>query len=353
MSAAENHRDGRLRPDGEVNTGLSLPSAILWSWRWRWLLGISSALFALIAAAFWLLRGESVATAMIKIPGGPTSPYGALAAQLGVTSATTAQSDPVEFYLKLLDSRALLTQVVRARYRTADNKDVSYAEAFGLQGENPGQTERRSISDLRKRIGASADNVASTITLTVSARSGVLAEQVDRYLLNAINDFNIRRRQSSARNERRFAESRLTEARGELRAAQDALEQFALGNKAFAQSAAQQAHSQRLQAEIDIRQRLVAMLEQAFEQAKLDEVRDTPVITEIDSPEGSAVRRLSLAVTVVIAALLGLVGGVAAAVGVTLAGVHRQRHPQEWAEMAGSLPVLRRRTRIPESELAD
>jgi uncharacterized protein involved in exopolysaccharide biosynthesis len=277
---------------------------------------------------------------MLKVPGAAASPYGALAAQFGVSAPTSSQSDPVEFYVKLLDTRALLTQVVRAPYLGESNRQVSYAEAFGIRGNTPAQTERKALSDLRNRLGASPDNVTSTITLTVTARSGALAEQVARALLTAINDFNVQRRQSSARNERRFAEDRLGQARSELRVAQDELEQYAISNKAFQQSASQQLHTQRLQAEIDIRQRLVAMLEQAFEQAKLDEVRDTPVITEIDSPEGSAAKKLTLPLTIAIGGLLGFIGGLAVALMATLASLQRYRHPAEWQAMKEQLPTL-------------
>jgi uncharacterized protein involved in exopolysaccharide biosynthesis len=345
-NSAGNHKDNIAISD--VGSGVSLPTAVLWLLTWRWLIVVSTALFAVLAGGIWLLRGESVASAMLKIPGGATSPYGALAAQFGVAAPTSTQSDPVEFYLKLLDARALLTQVVRARFRNDADTNVTYAQAFGIKGQNATEVERHAVSDLRNRIGASADNVTSTITLTVSARSGRLAEEVTRSLLTAINDFNVERRQSSARNERRFAEARLIQARGELGAAQDALEQYALSNKAFAQSASQQLHSARLQAEIDIRQRLVAMLEQAFEQAKLDEVRDTPVITEIDSPEGSAGRKVSLLLTVAMGALLGVVGGMAAALLATLATMQRKQHPDEWSAMTHRLPALMRRRR-PES----
>jgi uncharacterized protein involved in exopolysaccharide biosynthesis len=323
--------------------GVSLPTAVLWFWRWRLLLATTTIVFGVLVGAFWIYRGQSVATAMLKIPGGASTPYGALAAQFGVTAPSASQNDPVEFYIKLLDTRALLAQVVNARYHTADKKEVSYAQAFGIKASTPEKTERKAISDLRKRIGASSDNVSSTITLSVTARSGRLAEQVARSLVAAINDFNVQRRQSSARNERRFAEDRLTQARAELRSVQDELEQYALTNKAFAQSASQQFHTQRLQAEIDIRQRLVAMLEQAFEQAKLDEVRDTPVITEIDPPEGSATRKLSLGLSIAIGCLLGLVGGLAVALMVTLASLQRRRHPTEWAAMKERIPAIRAR----------
>jgi uncharacterized protein involved in exopolysaccharide biosynthesis len=322
---------------------LSLPIAALWLWRWRWLLVASTAIFVLLASGLWLFRGDKVATAMLKIPGGAASPYGAIAAQFGVAAPSSSQVDPVDFYVQLLDTRALLTQVIHSRYRTDDNRQVPYAAAFGIQGNTPSQTDQRAVSDLRKRIGASSNSVTSTITLSVTARSGLLAEQVARAIVTAINDFNVQRRQSSARNERRFAEDRLVQARAELRASQDELEQYAISNKAFSQSASQQFHTQRLQAEIDIRQRLVAMLEQAFEQAKLDEVRDTPVITEIDSPEGSATRKLSLPVMAAIGAVLGLVGGFAIALIVTLGSLQRYRYPVEWAEMKERLPALPRR----------
>jgi uncharacterized protein involved in exopolysaccharide biosynthesis len=64
----------------------------------------------------------------------------------------------------------------------------------------------------------------------------------------------------------------------------------------------------RLERDLSVRQRLFASLSETFEQARLEEVRDTPVVTVIESPEIPAQpdRRFLLIKTV----LAGAVGTV-------------------------------------------
>ncbi|HEX5830509.1 MAG TPA: hypothetical protein VFY16_05970, partial [Gemmatimonadaceae bacterium] len=95
--------------------------------------------------------------------------------------------------------------------------------------------------------------------------------------------------------------------RAELRAAEDRLQAFLQRNRVYRSSPELVFEFERLDREASVRQQLVASLTQAYEQAKIDEVRDTPVITMVERPEipVRADRRLLLQ-----KALLGLAVGV-------------------------------------------
>jgi len=140
---------------------------------------------------------------------------------------------------------------------------------------------------LQGRISRPILDLANTARLVTSDRNFSLrantagADEVG--LL--VQDFNRERRAGQARAEREFAASRLTDAERELRAAEDAVRSFQSRNRDFRSSPFLQLDLERLQREVTRRQMVYNGLSQSFEQARLEEVRNTPVIAMVELPE--------------------------------------------------------------------
>jgi tyrosine-protein kinase Etk/Wzc len=116
-------------------------------------------------------------------------------------------------------------------------------------------------------------------------RNPSLAAQATSRILEELNRFNLSTRQTRAAAERRFTEQRLRDVQAELRAAEDELQRFLQRNRDFRNSPVLVFEQDRLAREVAMKQQLYTTLAQAVEQAKIDEVRDTPVITIIERPE--------------------------------------------------------------------
>jgi uncharacterized protein involved in exopolysaccharide biosynthesis len=112
----------------------------------------------------------------------------------------------------------------------------------------------------------------------------VLAQQVTHRFLTLADDFNLARRQSQAGAERRFVERRLEEVRDSLRDAEMRLQSFLQLNRDFRAPALELAHG-RILRDVAREQQLVATLESAYEQARIEEIRDTPVLTVVETPD--------------------------------------------------------------------
>src|SRR5262249_19274502 len=91
-------------------------------------------------------------------------------------------------------------------------------------------------------------------------------------------------RQSQARSERQFIEVRLQDVSKELKAAEDRVQEFLQSNRSIEDSPRLVFERERLERELTMRQQVYASLVQSFEQARIDEVRDSPVVTVIDPP---------------------------------------------------------------------
>ena len=107
-------------------------------------------------------------------------------------------------------------------------------------------------------------------------------------LLKELELYNRERRQSQASAERQFVEARSQEALMALRKAEGQLRAFSEENRATTNSPALRLEEARLEREISQRQQVYTGLLQAYETARVDEVRDTPILTLVEQPRTPA-----------------------------------------------------------------
>ena len=170
-------------------------------------------------------------------------------------------------------------------------------------------------------------------------------------LLDEIQVFNLETRRSQAAAERMFIEVRADSARIALTTAEDSMQVFLQANRRFEDSPELTFQAERLQREIARQQQVYTGLAQAFEEARIAEVRDTPVLTVLQSPfypPGPDDRSLLLAIA------LGLVlGGMAGVVLAFLVEAVRRPAPGDparedfqraWDALVGSIPFVGRRS---------
>jgi uncharacterized protein involved in exopolysaccharide biosynthesis len=104
-------------------------------------------------------------------------------------------------------------------------------------------------------------------------------------ILKRVNEFHLQTRQSRARAERVFAEQRVTEASRRLRAAEESLRESLVRNRSVDESPNLRLDLERFQREVSFRQQIASTLEHSYENARMREVQDTPVITTLQSPQ--------------------------------------------------------------------
>lgn len=216
--------------------------------------------------------------------GGDLGQLAGLAAQFGLQLPQQGQAQSPDFYVGLITSREILSQAGTRNYGAAtDGKTL--AEYYGLDEETPELTSMKVVRRLKKDVDTQIDLKSGVIGLTVTARNPELARALNLALLDLVNEFNLRTRQSQARAERVFAEKRLAEVRDSLRAAEDRLQSFLQRNRDYRNSPELGFQQDRLAREVALQQAVAQTLLQGYEQAKLQEVRDIPVLTIIGQAE--------------------------------------------------------------------
>ncbi len=252
----------------------------------------------------------------------PTQSLAGLAAQFGFNAAAlNGNGESVDFYADLVKSREIVTTAVQTTYRFAtddagrDSVSGNLMDVYGIHGSTALDRLQKTVKKLDKDVSADADEQSGIVTVRVRAKWPDLAEQINARLLSLVNDFNVRRRESSAGIERRFIELRLADALHDLTRAEDDLRGFLEKNRTYQTSPRLTFEASRLQRQVDLRQQVYTTLAQSYEQARIDEVRNTPVVTVVDHPVGSARPTRSWALIVIAALILGGLVGAGASFG--------------------------------------
>jgi uncharacterized protein involved in exopolysaccharide biosynthesis len=211
-----------------------------------------------------------------------------LAGQFGFALPLDEPTQSPAFYVDLVTSREILGAVVDSQYTVPTDSGPSrltLVQVFRSRGRDEAQRRYAAIKRLRRLVTVSAVQRTGVVALSVEARYPSLAAQVTSRILEELNRFNLSTRQTRAAAERRFTEQRLQDVQAELRGAEDQLQRFLQRNRDYRNSPVLVFEQERLAREVSMKQQLYTTLAQAVEQAKIDEVRDTPVITIIERPE--------------------------------------------------------------------
>jgi uncharacterized protein involved in exopolysaccharide biosynthesis len=232
-----------------------------------------------------------------------------VAAQFGVAIPMDQSGQSPQFYADLIRSRRVLAALVDTTYGVRDAgvaREATLADVLGIRERSARVRRELTMLALSARIIVLVDVETNVVTVQVATTDAELSLQLVQNLLRLVSAFNLESRQTQGRAERRFVESTVEQARGELRASEDRLQEFLQRNREFRNSPELLFGYDRLQRDVALRQQVAVSLAQSYEQARIAEVRNTPVVTVVEQPEAPVIpdrRRLLLK------GLLALLGG--------------------------------------------
>lgn len=259
--------------------------------QWRLVFGLPLALAVLTAIVSLIMTPYYRARASFIVDSGDNrmlaqaGGLAGLATQFGINVGATGGESP-SFYADLAKSEEVLLAVASAGYQVGGQPDsvAPLWTIYRLRSPDTPRGRELVLKRLRHDVGTDVSLSTGLVALSVDAPDRALAAAVADTLLATLNRFNLERRQLRSRASRRFLESRVGEARQDLRGAEDSLRAFRERNRLYAQSEDLMLQDQRLQREVDLRQQIYVTLSTSYEQARIEEVRDTPTITTVDPP---------------------------------------------------------------------
>ena len=206
---------------------------------------------------------------------------GGLAGQLltGVPSG-----DGPRFYAEVLMSRTILEGVLETPYPVdqEDSGGTIFTALFAIEAETYADSLAIGVRKLRRLVRATVDIPSDLVTVNAEAPTPELAAAVANRLVELLSEFNAERRQSRARQRRIFVEGRLATSAEELYEAEETVRTFLERNRSIESSPQLQFELQARQRALNAAEEVYLTLLREFEQARVDEVNDAPVITVID-----------------------------------------------------------------------
>jgi uncharacterized protein involved in exopolysaccharide biosynthesis len=282
--------------------------------RWRilrWVL-----IGAVAAALFILPRPRTyVASASFISQTGDAGRSGlaSIAGQMGIAIPSGNQSQSPDFYLSLLRSRVVLLPIAHDTLIVDElaGKRMTVLDLLGVPSGTPLRREEQGVTALQRLINVSVAKATGIVEFSVATKWRSVSLALVTALLNGVNEYNEATRQSQATSERKFIEGRLNLAAAELRDAENRLAGFQKGNRDFGGSPDLAIGRERLQRDLALRQQVFMSLTQAYEDARIREVRDTPVITVFEPPSAPSLpQRRGLLIGVLLGSVLGGLIGV-------------------------------------------
>lgn len=246
---------------------------------------------AVIIAAITLIWPRTYTATTSFIPQNTNSAASRLsgvAAQFGFTMPVAEPATSPAFYASLLKSNDILRQVVLTPHEVMVNGQPTkgtLVDFFKAKGHNPEQRRDDAIKSLLKDMAITNGRETGIVSVEVTTPFPQLSQAVAQQLIQLVSEFNQQRRQTNAGAERRFIEGRLRETRDSLQGAQANLQSFLQRNRDYRNAPQLTFEYDRLQREVQQRQDVYNTLMQSYEQARIDEVRNTPMLTIVEYPD--------------------------------------------------------------------
>jgi hypothetical protein len=279
--------DLRDAHDDDGKAFLGFAAAVL---RWRRLIVGLGMAGGLIGLASGLLSTRLYRSNALFVPQSSDAGLSGLAlaaSQLGVRvpAGSGGPSWGTGLYVEVLRSRALLEPITRDSFTVTEmgGRRIPFMELFEIRGASAEARLDRGVRALQGAIKATDERTIGAVRLSVNTPWPSVSLTLAERVLLAVDEFNTQRRRSQAAAERVFVERQTAEAEEGLRDVENRLRVFREQNRTINGPRNELEH-QRLQREVNLRQSLYTSLLQNREEARIREVRDTPVITVLEEP---------------------------------------------------------------------
>lgn len=232
---------------------------------------------AVTAVKVFLEPDQFRSTATI-LPTGKTDQLAELKNLAGLGRAGNDENSS-ELYPTILASRTIKETVLMHEYRI-DNKQTSLTEYFGTDNRD------RLLDALAGITTVYTDDITGLITISVETANPGLSQDIVKSYLAELEEFNLHKRRSQAKENERYLAGQLQIINGELADAENMLEQFQFANRNWDVTGDPELQKtlNRLKREVAVKSTTFVFLQEQHEAAKLDVQKDMPIVRLLDSP---------------------------------------------------------------------
>ncbi|MBI4530203.1 MAG: hypothetical protein HY709_01670 [Candidatus Latescibacteria bacterium] len=291
----------------------------------------------------------TASTTVLPTQGGGGGSLGSLAGLTGLSGLgglAGGVEGSSQLFPDILKSRSLLARVVQRSFATTTRPDSAMLiEIFGVRRKDEVGRLEVAVRILRERLRVMTDPRTGIVTVSVDAVEPQLAADLANAVIEELKAYNQNVRISRAKENRIFIEKRLAETDSALKAAEETMKIFRERNRMIDFSPELQLIQGRLTREVAIQQGLFTTLKQQFELARIEEIKETPVVNVLDTAIPPFIRtRPKRTQTVLLAGVVSLFLGVFLAF-VLQYTEHMKRDGESTAKLVAILGTLRHQIR--------
>lgn len=221
---------------------------------------------------------------------------GGLASVASLAGVDVGGGAPTEIYENLIESEAVLKTVIYSKYLTEEFPDsvslLKFLERPGLlellgvefgRPRSPELVERKRFLDVyeelvEERISTDYDRLTKILTVTATMPEARLSADVANRVVQSLDEYIRIKRRSYAKDQLLYLTIRILEVTDSLGLAEEKLKTFKEQNRVTHQSPELLLEETRLMRSVTLQQTIYIELMKQAELAKLDEIRDTPIV---------------------------------------------------------------------------
>jgi uncharacterized protein involved in exopolysaccharide biosynthesis len=211
------------------------------------------------------------------------SQFSGLASLAGVN---VGSGSPTEIYQNLLQSESVVGPVIYSRYLTKEYPDsVNLIQYFEIdtKDKNPEIQKRKrylTVNELltKSLISTDLDKMTKILTVKVTMPEAQLSADVVNKLVESLDQYIRTKRKSYASEQRYYLEKRVEQIKDSLNICENELRDFREQNRMITQSPNLLLEQERLMRNVEIQQNVYIELTKQLELAKIDEIKDTPIL---------------------------------------------------------------------------
>ena len=278
------------------------------------------AIAAVVGVAVAFLWPKSFTAKATILPSQQNSALSSMLAQVGGTIGAgligSTDESMVKLYPDILSSRRLLDEVL------AEPRDSgTFLDHFArIKDDDPHVRHYLILKHIGDNFSASVDIRNQLVTVTFTDRDPSFAADFLNRLIIALNEFLQHQMKTNAKTERTAIKQRLDQVKAALDSSEIRLKDFEEVNRGIQTSPELQMRQGRLARDVEINSGIFVELTKQYEIAKIEELRTTPLVNELDSADIPAVKSGPKRALIVV--LFILLGGAATLVEIAI--VHRR-----------------------------
>jgi len=253
-------------------------------WGKRILLVCTVIVVMIITAIVVSLKPDIYKSTASILPSGRTYDLSSIRKVIGLAGYTSSSDENSSLlYPIILQSNQVRDAVLREQYvfvHESEEIKLNFQEYFGADQPD---ILRKALGDI---TNISMDKKIGVIEISVATKYPQLSRAILKKTLDELENFNIYKQRSSAKENVRYLEREIAEKEKELRASEDTLEAYQKANRNWhnTNDPGLLKMLARLKRDVEVRLSTYIFLRERYEGAKLDEQNDVPIVRILDEP---------------------------------------------------------------------